>query len=164
MLGKRMQDAINEQINAELYSAYLYLSMAAYTEAANLPGFAHWMRAQANEEVEHALKFFKYVGERGGRVVLTAIEQPQVEWTSPLHVFEHTLEHERKVTSLIHGLYEVALAEKDYASQMLLHWYIEEQVEEESNAEQIVAALKMAGEKPQGLLMVDRQLASRGGH
>ena len=164
MLGKRMQDAINEQINAELYSAYLYLSMAAYTEAANLPGFAHWMRAQANEEVEHALKLFKYVGERGGRVVLTAIEQPQVEWTSPLHVFEHTLEHERKVTSLIHGLYEVALAEKDYASQMLLHWYIEEQVEEESNAEQIVAALKMAGEKPQGLLIVDQQLASRGGH
>jgi len=164
MLGKRMQDAINEQINAELYSAYLYLSMAAYTEAANLPGFAHWMRAQANEEVEHALKFFKYVGERGGRVVLKAIEQPQAEWTSPLHVFEHTLEHERKVTGLINGLYEVALEEKDYASQMLLHWYIEEQVEEESNAEQIVAALKMAGEKPQGLLMVDRQLASRGGH
>ena len=164
MLGKKMQDAINEQINAELYSAYLYLSMATYTEAANLPGFAHWMRAQANEEVEHALKFFKYVGERGGRVVLKAIEQPQAEWTSPLHVFEDTLEHERKVTSLINGLYEVALEEKDYASQMLLHWYIEEQVEEESNAEQIVAALKMAGEKPQGLLMVDRQLASRGGH
>ena len=164
MLGKKMQDAINEQINAELYSAYLYLSMAAYTEAANLPGFAHWMRAQANEEVEHALKFFKYVGERGGRVVLKAIEQPQAEWTSPLQVFEDTLEHERKVTSLINGLYEVALEEKDYASQMLLHWYIEEQVEEESNAEQIVAALKMAGEKPQGLLMVDRQLASRGGH
>ena len=164
MLGKRMQDAINEQINAELYSAYLYLSMAAYTEAANLPGFAHWMRAQANEEVEHALKFFKYVGERGGRVVLKAIEQPQVEWTSPLHAFEHTLEHERKVTGLINGLYEVALEEKDYASQMLLHWYIEEQVEEESNAEQIVAALKMVGETPQGLLMVDRQLASRGGN
>ncbi|HUT15065.1 MAG TPA: ferritin [Anaerolineae bacterium] len=162
MLGKRIQDAINEQINAELYSAYLYLSMAAYTEAANLAGFAHWMRAQANEEVEHALKFFKYVGERGGRVVLKAIEQPQVEWTSPLNVFEHTLEHERKVTGLINDLYEVALEEKDYASQMLLHWYIEEQVEEESNAEQIVAALKMVDEKPQGLLMVDRQLASRG--
>jgi len=162
MLGTRIQDAINEQINAELYSAYLYLSMAAYTEAANLAGFAHWMRAQANEEVEHALKFFKYVGERGGRVVLKAIEQPQVEWTSPLNVFEHTLEHERKVTGLINDLYEVALEEKDYASQMLLHWYIEEQVEEESNAEQIVAALKMVDEKPQGLLMVDRQLASRG--
>ena len=129
MLSKKMQDAINEQIKNELYSGYLYLAMAAYAEDQNLPGFAHWMKAQCQEEVEHAMKFFDYITERGGRVELGAIDQPPVEFESPTQIFEMTLEHERKVTALINSLYELALAEKDYPTQVLLHWFIEEQVE-----------------------------------
>ena len=162
MLSETMQDAINEQIKNELYSGYLYLSMAAYCEAAGLAGFAHWMRVQAREETEHALKFFDFVVERGGRVVLGAIEQPPVEFDSPTAIFEQTLEHERKVTAMINKLYEIALAEKDYASQVLLHWYIDEQVEEESNASQILDTLKMIGDRGQALVMLDRSLGGRG--
>ncbi len=163
MLSQAMQTAINEQINKELYSAYLYLSMAAYCEDANLPGTAHWMRVQANEEMEHAMKFFGYVNERGGRVVLKAIDQPQVEFQGLLDVFERTLEHEQYVTSLIHDLYTLALEEKDYASQSFLQWFIDEQVEEEANATGIVETLKMIGDKGHALVMLDRQLGSRGG-
>jgi ferritin len=163
MLSRKMQDAINEQINKELYSAYMYLSMAAYCEDANLPGSAHWMRAQANEEVEHAMKFFDYVNERGGRVVLKAIDQPSVEFQGLLDVFERTLEHEQYVTSLIDNLYTLALEEKDYASQSFLQWFIDEQVEEEASATEIVETLKMIGDKGHALVMLDRQLASRGG-
>jgi ferritin len=158
-----MQDAINEQINKELYSAYMYLSMAAYCEDANLPGSARWMRAQANEEVEHAMKFFDYVNERGGRVVLKAIDQPAVEFQGLLDVFERTLEHEQYVTSLIDNLYTLALEEKDYASQSFLQWFIDEQVEEEASATEIVETLKMIGDKGHALVMLDRQLGSRGG-
>ena len=161
MLSKTLQDAINEQIKNELYSAYLYLSMAAYYEAANLPGFTHWMRVQSEEEVEHAMKFFDFVYDRGGRVVLHAIDQPPVEFESPLDVFEKTLEHEWKVTSLINQLYELALQEKDYPAQVMLHWFIEEQVEEEKSAQQIVDTLKMVQDKPQALLMLDRELGRR---
>jgi ferritin len=163
MLRQTMQDAINQQINKELYSAYLYLSMAAYCEDANLPGSARWMRAQANEEMGHAMKFFGYVSERGGRVVLQAIEQPQVEFQGLLDVFERTLEHEQFVTSLINDLYSLALAEKDYASQSFLQWFIDEQVEEEASATEIVETLKMIGDKGHALVMIDRQLGSRGG-
>ena len=162
MLSKAMQDAINEQIKNELYSAYLYLSMAAYFETGNLPGFAHWMRMQSQEEVAHAIKFFDFVNERGGRVVLQAIDQPPVEFDSPSDVFEKTLEHERKVTALIHHLYEVALKENDYAAQVMLHWFIEEQVEEEDQASQILETLRMVGDKGNALVMLDRQLGSRG--
>jgi ferritin len=162
MLSKKMQDAINEQIKNELYSGYLYLAMAAYAEEQNLPGFAHWMKAQCQEEVEHAMKFFKYITERGGRVELKAIDQPPVEFASPTALFEETLAHEKKVTALINGLYDLALEEKDYASQVLLHWYIDEQVEEEAHASEILETLKMAGEKGQALVMMDRALASRG--
>jgi ferritin len=162
MLSKKLQDAINEQIKNELYSGYLYLSMAAYAEAQNLPGFAHWMKAQCQEEVEHAIKFFDFVNERGGRVELKAIDQPSVEFASPTALFEETLKHEQKVTALIHQLYELALEEKDYAAQVLLHWYIDEQVEEESTAAQILETLKMAGEQGQALVMMDRALAARG--
>lgn len=161
MLGKAMQDAINEQINKELYSAYLYLSMAAYAESENLSGVAHWMRMQYQEEVMHALKFFDYVNERGGRVVLAAIDQPQVEFESPVDVFNITLEHERKVTGLINNLYALAVKENDYASQMMLQWFITEQVEEEANAGQILDTLKMVGDNSQALLMLDRELAQR---
>lgn len=162
MLSKKLQDAINEQIKNELYSGYLYLAMSAYFEASNLPGFARWMRLQAAEEQEHALKFFDYLHDRGSRVTLKAIDQPPMDWDSPLAVFEDTLEHERKVTGLINKLYELALEGNDYPAQAMLQWFIEEQVEEEKNAEQIVATLKMVGEKGQALVMMDRALGQRG--
>jgi ferritin len=162
MLTHAMQKAINEQIRDELYSAYLYLSMAAYFESNSLPGFASWMRAQSQEEVEHAMKFFDFVNERGGRVKLQAIQQPIVEFESPLAVFEATYEHEQKVTALIHNLYEVALEENDYAAQVMLHWFIEEQVEEEASVSQIVDTLERIGDKDQALIMLDRELGQRG--
>jgi ferritin len=162
MLGKKVQDAINEQIKNELYSGYLYLAMSAYFEAKNLPGFAHWMRMQAEEEQEHALKFFDFVNDRGARVVLQAIDQPPVEWESPLAVFEQTLEHEQKVTGLINQLYELGLEENDYPTQVMLQWFIDEQVEEEKNATGIVETLRLAGDKGQALIMMDRALGRRG--
>jgi len=162
MLSQTMQDAINEQIKNELYSGYMYLAMAAQLEAENLPGIATWMRAQAGEEQEHAMKLYHFVNERGGRVVLHAIDAPPVEYGSPLQVFEATLKHEELVTSMINALYELALAEKDYASQVFLQWYINEQVEEESNATEIVERLKMIDGKVQGLLMLDSVLGRRG--
>jgi ferritin len=162
MLSKAMQDAINEQIKNELYSSYLYLAMSAYCEANNLPGFAHWLRVQSQEEIEHAMKFFGFVNERGGRVVLEAIDKPPVEFESPVKIFEETLNHERKVTAMINSLYELALEEKDYASQVMLHWFIDEQVEEEANASYILDTLKAVGEKGQALVMLDRELARRG--
>jgi ferritin len=161
MFSKKIQDAINEQINKELYSAYLYLSMATQLDAENLPGFAHWMRVQYREETEHALKFYRYVDERGGRVLLKAIDAPPTEFGSPLEVFKAVLEHEQLVTGLINKLYEMALDEKDYATQSLLRWYIDEQVEEEANASYIVETLKLAGEKGNALILLDRQLAQR---
>jgi ferritin len=161
MFSKKLQDAMNEQIKNELYSGYLYLAMSAHFEASNLPGFASWMRLQAAEEQEHALKFFDFINERGGRVELQAIDQPPVDFEGPLAVFQTTLEHEKKVTSLINGLYELALAEKDYPAQVMLQWFIDEQVEEEANATQIVETLKMVGEKGQALVMLDRQLGER---
>jgi len=136
--------------------------MAAYFESTGLPGFATWMRAQSQEELEHALKFFDYVNERGGRVELEAIEKPTVAWESPLAVFEATYEHEQMVTALINNLYKVALEENDYASQVMLHWFIDEQVEEEASVSQIVDSLERVGDKGQGLLMLDRALGARG--
>lgn len=162
MLSKAMQDAINGQIRDELYSAYLYLSMAAYFEASSLPGFAMWMRAQSQEEVAHAMKLFDFINERGGRVELQAIDQPTVSFESPLAVFQATYEHEQKVTALIHDLYEVAMAEKDYAAQVMLHWFIDEQVEEEDSVSQILDTLERIGDRDQGLMMLDRELGQRG--
>lgn len=161
MLSEELQDAINEQINKELYSGYLYLSMSAYCEAENLPGFAGWMRVQAQEEVAHAMRFFDYVNARGGRVVLKAIEMPPPIWKSPTEMFDQVLEHERKVTGMINRLYELAVEENDYATQMELQWFVTEQVEEEESAGQVVTQLKRVGEQPMGLLMLDRQLGER---
>lgn len=161
MISNRMQDAFNEQINKELYSAYLYLAMAAWAEAHNLPGAAHWMKLQFKEEQEHALKMFDFALDRGGQVVLQAIEQPAAEFASLLDVFEKTLEHEQKVTGMIHNLYALALKEADYPSQILLQWFISEQVEEEKNASYIVETLKSTGDKGQALVMMDRELAKR---
>ena len=162
MLSEKLSRAINAQINHELYSGYLYLSMAAYFDGESLPGFAHWMRAQAAEEQEHALKFYDYVYERGGTVTLAAIDGPPTEFASPLAVFEQTLAHERKVTGLINDLYALAVEDKDYASQVFLQWFISEQVEEEDNATQIIETLKRVGEKGQALVMLDRELGRRG--
>jgi ferritin len=161
-MNKKVQDAMNAQIKNELDSAYLYLSMAAYCESINLPGCAHWMRMQDEEERIHAMKFYDFIHERGGRVILQALDQPKAEFESPLDVFEKTLEHEQKVTALINDLYALAVEEKDYASQIFLQWFITEQVEEEDSASQVIETLKMIGDSNQGLLMLDRELSRRG--
>ena len=161
MIDKKMQDALNEQINAELYSAYLYLSMVAYFESINLPGFATWMRAQTQEEVMHAMKIYDYVNERGGRVILKSIGEPQSEWESPLAAFEAAYGHEQKVTGLINGLVNLAIEEKDHAANMFLQWFINEQVEEESNADAIVQKLKLMADAPGGMYMLDNEMGQR---
>jgi ferritin len=163
MLSTNLEAAINDQINKELYSGYLYLGMSAWCESANLPGAAHWLKAQAAEEQGHALKFYEFVFDRLGKVTLDAIAKPPQEYTSLLDLFEQVLQHEQKVTALINGLYKAALAESDYAAQVLLQWFIDEQVEEEKNASMVVETLKMVGVQGAALFMVDRQLGSRGG-
>lgn len=160
-ISKTMQDAFNEQIKNEFYSAYLYLAMSAYFESLSMPGSAKWMRAQFAEEQMHALKMFDFVNDRGGRVTLKAIDQPTFEWKSPLAAWENVLEHERKVTDLINKLYAQAVEEKDYASQALLSWFVTEQVEEEKNAMLMVERFKQAGEHPATLLLLDGHFTKR---
>ena len=160
-LSKKMQDALNEQIREELASAYIYLSMAAYCESINLRGCAHWMQVQSNEEMSHAMKFYGYIHERGGRVVLAGLEQPPVEFAGPVDVFQKTLAHEQHITGCIHKLYALAAEEKDYASVGLLQWFINEQVEEESHVGEILDTLKLIGDTGQALFMLDRQLGAR---
>ena len=162
MLSSKLQDAINQQINAEMYSAYLYLSMAAHFESVNLGGFAHWMKLQHGEETVHAMKLFDFVNDSGGRVVLQAISAPPVEFGSALEVMEQTLAHERMVTGMINRLYGLAEAEKDHAARAMLDWFIEEQVEEEKTAEDIVERLKIGGSEGAGLLMEDATMGKRG--
>jgi len=163
MIEKTMQDAMNEQINKELFSSYLYLSMSAYFEDKNLSGFAHWMRLQAGEERGHAMKFYDFVLERGGRVVLKAIDGPKTEWSSSLEVAEEVAAHEANITASINTLYELALKEKDYPAQIMLQWFISEQVEEEKNAAEIVANLKLIDARGTAMLMLDKQLGKRAG-
>jgi ferritin len=161
MLDAKMEKALNDQIVAEMYSAYLYLSMAAYLEENGLSGFATWMRAQFQEEQVHGLKMFDYVGERGGRVRLGAIEAPPSEWDSPLDVFETTLAHEQMVTGRINKLVDLALELSDHATDNFLRWFVTEQVEEEDSADSIRQQLKLIGSNGQGLLMLDRELGAR---
>jgi ferritin len=161
MIGKKMQDALNEQVNAELYSAYLYLSMVAYFESVNLPGFAAWMRVQTQEEVVHAMKIYDYVNERGGRVILKPIDGPPAEWKSPLDAFEAAYQHEQKVTGLINGLVNLAIEEKDHAANMFLQWFVSEQVEEEDSADTIVQKLKLMADAPGGMYMLDKEMGQR---
>ena len=161
MLSERMMKALNKQLNAELYSAYLYLSMAAYFESKNLKGFANWMRVQAQEELTHAMKIFDYINERRGRVYLEAIEKPPTEWKSPLDVFEATYEHEVKVTSMINDLVNMAMEEKDHATYNMLQWFVAEQVEEEASADEIRQQLRMIKEDGRGIMMLDRELKQR---
>jgi ferritin len=161
MINEKVQGALNEQIKWELYSAYLYLSMAAYFESINLPGFANWMKVQVQEELSHAMKFFDYVNGRGGRVTLAAVEAPPSEWDSPLAVFEATYEHEQVVTGRINALVDLAVAESDYATNQMLQWFVTEQVEEEASADEMVQKLKLVGKEGGGLFMLDRELAQR---
>jgi len=160
-LSQRMEDAINRHINAELSSAYLYLSMSAYCDSVSMPGFAHWMRVQHREETSHAMKLFDFIHDRGGRVVLDTITQPPIQFNSVLDVAEQTLEHERSVTSMIYRLYELAVEESDYATQVLLQWFINEQVEEETIVTEVVDQLKLVDNDGTGLLMIDARLSGR---
>ena len=162
MFGEAIQDAMNEQMKNEFYAAYQYLSMAAYCESENLPGFAHWMRTQAQEETQHAMKFYDFILDRNGRVVLQAVEEPVVEFGSPLEVFERALEQEQRVTAMINDLYGLAVRENDYASQTFLQWFVTEQVEEEKNAGDVVETLKMIGDRSEALFLLDRELGRRG--
>ena len=161
MISEKMVKAFNEQLNAELYSAYLYLSMATYFESIDLKGFASWMRVQNEEETFHAMKFYDYIIERGGKVVLAAIDAPPVKWASPLAVFEATLGHEQKVTGLIDDLVFLAREQKDNASEIYLQWFVHEQVEEESNVGTVLGQLKLVKDNPQGLFMMDNQMSQR---
>ena len=161
-LSKTIQDALNEHMNQEFYASYLYLSMSAYCEAINLPGFAHWMRTQSQEEYSHAMKMFDFIVDQKGRVILHPIDQPTIEFHSPLDLMQQTLEHERHVTRLINQLYQLAVREHDYPTQVHLQWFIAEQVEEEKVASNIVEQLKMIGEQGTPLLLLDRELAKRG--
>ena len=160
-MTERMEEALNKQLNAELYSAYMYLSMTAWFEAMNLDGFASWMKAQALEEVEHAMKFYNFINERGGRVRLMPIEGPPTDWDSPVDVFEAAYKHEQYVTSLINDLVNLALEEKDHATQIFLQWFVTEQVEEEASFSAILEKLRMVGESPGPLFMMDRELGQR---
>ncbi|MBN1652740.1 MAG: ferritin [Deltaproteobacteria bacterium] len=161
MISERIEEAINKQINAELYSAYLYASMAAYFDANALSGFSNWMRIQVQEEISHAVKFYQFLNDRGGRVILTALCAPPTQWPSPLAVFEEVYKHEQDVTRLINGLADLAAEEKDHMSKELLQWFIAEQVEEEASADKIVQDLKRVGDNGHGLLMLDREAARR---
>ncbi|MBC7190564.1 ferritin [Candidatus Aerophobetes bacterium] len=158
---EKLNQALNRQINRELYSAYLYLSMSSWFEAVNLKGFSQWMRVQAKEEVGHAMKIYDFVVKRGGRVILSQIESPPSSWNSPLSAFEDVYEHEKKVTQMIHELLSLARAENDPATEVFLHWFVEEQVEEEDSASFIVAQLKAAKDAPGALFMLDKKLAER---
>ncbi len=161
MLSDKVQDSLNKQLNAELYSSYLYLSMSAYFHSINLRGSANWMRVQAQEELLHATKFYDFVNERDGRVVLRPVEGPPSEWASPLAAFEDVYRHEQKVTGLINGLVDLSIAERDHATNNFLQWFVAEQVEEESSANDVVQQLKLLGEDRNGLFMLDRELAQR---
>lgn len=156
-----MEDELNKQINAEYWSAYFYLSMSAYLESISLAGAANWMRIQYQEEISHALKFFDYVVERGGRVTLLPIEEVPQEWDGIVNIFEETLKHEQKVTGLINNLMDVAIEEKDHAAKSFLQWYVDEQVEEESGVQTILDQLKLVEGKGNGLFMIDKDLGSR---
>lgn len=163
MLDSDVQDAINTQIRNEYYSSYLYLSMSAYCESRSFPGCASWLRRQSEEELVHAMKLFDYMVDRGARVVLESIDQPPSEFGALLEVFEEVLEHEREVTGMINSLYDLAVSQNDHATAVALHWFIEEQVEEEKSAEEVVEKLKLASDNGAALMILDAELGSRQG-
>ncbi len=161
MLSKKMEEALNTQITAEFWSAHLYLSMSAHFAAEGLQGFANWMKIQYQEEVTHGLKLFNYILDRGGHPMLKAIDAVPTSWPSPLAVFENSLQHEQKVTAMINHLVDIATEEKDHATQSMLKWFVDEQVEEEANATQIIDSLKLIKDNGFGLYSIDKDLATR---
>jgi len=161
MLSKRMEKALNGQLNKELFSSYLYLSMAAYFEDMNLTGMAKWMRLQADEEHEHSMKFYDFIIKISGRVVLEQIDKPKSSWDSPKAAFEDALAHEQFITKSINELTDLAIEEKDHSTSTFLHWFIDEQVEEEANAGDIVRKFDLIGDSKSGLYMLDRELGTR---
>ena len=161
MLSKKMEGALNDQVNKEFYSYYLYLSMAAHFESSNLKGFGHWLRVQAKEESEHAMKFYEYLIQRGGKVILQPIDAPPAAWKSNKLVFQDAYQHEQKVTGLIIKLVELAKSEKDYATENFLQWFVKEQVEEEASAHEILQKLQMLGSDGGALFMLDSELGKR---
>jgi len=161
MLSKKLEEALNAQVNAEFWSSYLYLSMSSDFAVKGLTGFANWMNIQFQEEKDHAIKFFNYIISRGGRPDLRPIAEVQKEWASPLEAFQSTLEHEQVVTKLINNLYTLATEDQDYATQSTLKWFIDEQVEEEDNARAIIDKLKMIGDNGYGIYQLDKELALR---
>ena len=163
MMSKTMQDALNEQMNQEFYSSYLYLSMSAYCDGVNLPGLARWMRAQAQEEAKHAMKIFDHLLDRGGRVELQQVDRPPAQFSSPREVFEQAHKHEQQVTGSINRVYGLAMDERDFASRVFLDWFVGEQVEEEKTSGLLAEQLRMVGEDKPGLLMLDRELGQRRG-
>jgi len=161
MISEKMQKALNDQINAELYSAYIYLSMSSYFTSVNLEGFATWMTVQTQEELSHAMKLFNYVNERGGRALMAPIEGPDTEWDSPLAAFETAYKHEQYVTGRINDLVKIAREENDTATEIMLQWFVSEQVEEEASADGIVQNLRLVQGAPGGIFMLDRELGAR---
>ena len=161
MLSEKMKDALNKQVNAELYSSYLYLSMAAYFDSINLNGFAQWMKAQAKEEIGHAMKIYKYIYDRGNSVELESIDKPPIKWDSPLDAFEDAYKHEQKVSGMINNLVVIAREEKDYATENFLQWFVEEQVEEEASVDEIVQKLKYVEGSKNAIFMLDSKLGQR---
>ncbi|MGQ9649119.1 MAG: ferritin [Phycisphaerae bacterium] len=162
-MNNKIESAFNKQINAELYSSYLYLAMSAWLESKNFKGMAHWMRAQAAEEQTHAMKFYEFIHDRGGRVKLTVIDEPPADWASPAAVFKDAYRHECKVSALIHGLVDLAAAEKDHAALNFLQWFVSEQVEEEAHASEIAEKLEMIGDSRGPIFMMDAELGRRSG-
>ncbi|WP_421904054.1 ferritin [Maridesulfovibrio sp.] len=161
MSNKVLEKALNEQLNAEMYSAYLYLSMSAYFSDIGLDGFANWMRVQAKEEQFHAMKFYDYINERGGRVLLSAIEAPKTEWESPLACIEAVLEHEKHVTSLVNNLVNLAIDERDHATNIFLQWFVTEQVEEEDSVNAVLNKLRLLNGEGNGMFILDKELSTR---
>ncbi len=162
MLSKKMNDMLNDQVNKEMFSSYLYLSMSAWLAQNGLPGFAVWMRSQADEEYEHCMKFFDYIHERGGIVELGAVDAPRNKWNDVEEVAKEIFDHEKMVTGLINNLMDVALAEKDHATTIFLHWFVAEQVEEEASVGEILDRVKMIGKDSGALYHLDMELAKRG--
>jgi len=161
MLNERIEKALNDQVNAEMFSAYLYLSMSANFSAMNLAGFAQWMKVQATEEMVHAMKIYDFIIERGGRVTLAQIDAPETVWESPLAAFEGAYKHEQYITGRINDLVDIAIEEKDHASNIFLQWFVTEQVEEEASADEIVQKLKLVGSQGNAIFMLDRELGAR---
>jgi len=156
-----MRESLNGQVNAEFYAAYLYLSMSTYFESINLAGFSGWMRVQSQEEVTHAMRIYNHINERGGRIELKEIKAPPTDWKSPLAAFEDAYNHEVKVTGMINNLVDLAQEERDHASNAMLQWFVEEQVEEEMSADGYVQKLRLAGDNPNALFMIDAEMAQR---